>query len=120
MSRELYAFRTRQNIDAGPVEGRAKRVGMQRLAPLVVRLFVAMSAVLSLGKSAGLNEIVGIGASVTWKCEVVLAEAKIVSLANFFGVVCAVECAVGLNAGAEVHRSQERRCARREANNDAG
>ena len=92
---------------------------MQRLAPLVVCLFVAMSAVLGFGESTGLDEIVCVRGGITRERKVVFAEAKIERLADFFRVVCAVESAVGMNLSGEVHRSQERGDAQREANNDA-
>jgi hypothetical protein len=80
---------------------------------------MAMSAILGFGKSAGLNEIVGFGGGVTGECEVLLAETKIVRLANFFRVIRAVEGVVGLNAGAEMHRSQDRGGAKYEADDEA-
>ena len=78
--RELDAFGADQDVDAGPVERRAERVGVQRLTPLVVGLFVAMAAILRLRKSAGLNELVALDGSIAGQRQVVLAETKIVGL----------------------------------------
>src|SRR5580704_16970895 len=119
VSRELDALAANQDVDAGPVKRRAKRVRMQRLAPLVVRLFVTVSAILGLRKSAGLNEIVSVCGGVTGQREVARTEAEIEGLANLFGVVRTIERSVGLHPGAEMHRSQEPGGAHHEADDDA-
>src|SRR5271170_7524928 len=45
MPRELNAPGLDQNVDAGAIERRSKRIGVQGLTPLVVRLLMAMPTV---------------------------------------------------------------------------
>src|SRR5580704_10294250 len=120
VTRELDAFGTDQDVNAGAVERRTEGVGVQGLPPLVVGLFVAVSAIFGLGKSTGPNEIVGLGGGVTRKRKVIFAETKIVGLADLFRVIRAVESAVGLSASNEVYRSQKRGGAHHDASDDAG
>jgi hypothetical protein len=47
-----------QDIDAGAIERRAEGIGMQRLAPLMICLLVAMAAVSGIWKSARFKKFV--------------------------------------------------------------
>ncbi len=58
VTRELDPLRAQQNIYAGAIEGCAKRIRMQRVAPLAVSLRVASTAVFGVRKRRGWNEIV--------------------------------------------------------------
>lgn len=46
MARKLDALRARQNVHAGPIERRTKRVRMQRLTPFGISLRMASATVL--------------------------------------------------------------------------
>ena len=56
VAREFDALGAHENVDAGAIERRAEGIGMQRLAPLVVGLLVAVPAVSRIGKGAGRQE----------------------------------------------------------------
>src|SRR5580658_6112134 len=99
VARELDAFGADEDVDAGAVERRAEGVGVQRLTPLAVGLFVAMLAVLGFRKSAGLNEVIALDGCIAGEREIVFAEKKVVSLANLVGVILAFGVVAGLCAG---------------------
>ena len=53
VARKFNSLGADQDVHAGAIERRAESIGVQRLAPLVVRLLVAMAAVGGIGKGAG-------------------------------------------------------------------
>src|ERR1700752_2592999 len=53
---EFDALRPNENIDAGAIEWCPERVGVQRLAPLVIRLLMAMPAVVGAWKRRRLKK----------------------------------------------------------------
>src|ERR1039457_4460064 len=88
--RELDALGSQQNVDAGSIEGRSKRVRVQRLAPLTVRLLMTASAIGSWQEGLRLNEIVAFHGGVARGRDFVGTEAEIVCPAYLGGVVLAV------------------------------
>src|ERR1035438_2366925 len=90
MPRELDALGSQQNVDAGSIEGRSKRVRVQRLAPLTVRLLMTASAIGSWQEGLRLNEIVAFHGGVARGRDFVGTEAEIVCSAYLGGVVLAV------------------------------
>ena len=60
MTGKLDSLGSQQDVDAVAIEGRTERVGVERLAPLVVRLLVAMSAVLGIRKRGRLQKIIAL------------------------------------------------------------
>src|SRR5208282_4590051 len=97
--REFDAFGADQDVDARAVERRAEGVGVQRLAPLAIGFLVAMAAVLGFRESAWLNKIVALDGSIAGEGQIVLAEKKVVGLADFVGVILAFGVFGGLGAG---------------------
>ena len=85
--REFDAFGTHQDVDAGAVERRPKRIRVQRLAPLVVSLFVTMLAVFGLGERGRRNKFVAYGGGIPGKRKVVFTKMKIVGLPRRVGVI---------------------------------
>ena len=83
---EFDSFGSDEDVNASPVEGSAKRVGVQRLAPLVVRLLVTVAAVVGRGKRVWLQEGVADYGRITWGRDIVRAEGEVVSFADFVGV----------------------------------
>src|SRR5580698_6228468 len=98
MARELNAFGIDQDIHARPVEGSTEGVRVQRLAPLVVSLLVAMGAVAGIGKGPRLNEIVPIDPHHPRNKRLILAEAKVIGVAYFVGILLPISVllAIGL------------------------
>lgn len=80
---------------------------MQRLAPLAVGFLVAMTAILWRWKRTGLNKLVSLDGCVAGKRYVVFAEAEVIRLPDFVGVIDAVEPVVRLDMGDEPLGSQE-------------
>src|SRR5271163_3096400 len=89
MARELNAFGIDEDIHARPVEGSTEGVRVQCLTPLVVGLLVAMCAVAGIGKGARLNEIIAFHLHGPRKKKLILAEAKVIGLAYFVGILLA-------------------------------
>jgi hypothetical protein len=56
----------------------------------MVSLLVAMCAVAGIGKGARLNEVVALDQHRPWNKRLILAEAKVISLAYFVGVLFAI------------------------------
>ena len=67
MARELNALGVHEDVDAGAIEGRAKGIGVQSLAPFVVGLLVAMATVGGVGKGLRINEGVAYDGGISWK-----------------------------------------------------
>ena len=88
--RVFDAFRPDENVDAGAIKRRSKRIRVQRLAPLVVGLLVTMRAVGCVRKSSGLNEIVSFNGYVARRGELVCAKAVVVAGANLVGIFFAI------------------------------
>ena len=59
---------------------------MQCLAPLVIRLLMAMSAILRVREGSGLNEIIAFDRRVPGHSKLVLAEAVVVGSTHLVGV----------------------------------
>src|ERR1700722_8209263 len=56
MAREFDSFCADQDVDAGSIKRGAKRIGMQSLAPFMVRLLMTMAAVRSIRKGTCLKK----------------------------------------------------------------
>jgi hypothetical protein len=62
---KLNSFGAKKNIHACPIERRAESIGVQSLAPLVIRLLVAVAAILGIWKSPRLQEIIALGGRIS-------------------------------------------------------
>ena len=80
MASVLDALGFLENVDAGAVERRAKRVRMERLTPLSIGFLVAMGAVGGVGESARLDEIAVDCGCISGSSQGTFAELEIVSL----------------------------------------
>jgi hypothetical protein len=98
---ELDALGAQQNVDAGAIEGRAKGVRVQRLAPLAVGFLMTASAIRSRQEGLRLNEIVAFDGRVARRRDFVGPEAEIVGRAYFGGVGFAVGGLILLRPGCD-------------------
>jgi hypothetical protein len=85
--RELDAPGAQQDIYTGPVKRRAKRIGVQRLAPLAVSFLMAFTAILGFGKSRGRYEVVALDGGVSRRGDLVFAEMETIVFPNVFCVL---------------------------------
>ena len=90
MAGELDALGADEDVDAGAVERSAEGVGVQRLAPLVVGLLVAVPAVFCIRVGAGGQKFFTFNGRVSGRRDIVGAEYKIVGLVDLIGVKFAV------------------------------
>ena len=113
MARILNSLGAGQNVDAGAIEGRSKRVCMQRLAPLVVGLLVAMAAVGRIRKGVRLKKVVAFHGSITGTGDVAFGEGEVVCLAHFVrvGLACVGLIVARIFRPIGTMEQQERDCA---------
>src|SRR5580658_1615407 len=76
VTRELDALLAPQYVDARPVKRRSKRVRVQRLPPMIVRLLVASFAIRRLRKRSRLNEVISLDGRVPRRGYVALSESE--------------------------------------------
>jgi hypothetical protein len=92
--RELDALGAQQDVDAGSIERRAKRVRMQRLAPLTIGLLMAAPAIGSRQECARLDEIVALHRGVARRGNLAAAEVEIIGRADLVGIALALGCLI--------------------------
>ncbi len=83
---KLNSFGAKQNIHARPVERCAESIGVQRLAPLVIRLLVAVTAIFGIWKGPRLQEIVAFRSGIAGHSDFVFGKWKVVGLAYLIRV----------------------------------
>ena len=88
---KLHALGAQENIDALAVKRRAEGVGMEGLAPLVVRLFVAVAAVASIRKCAGGEKLIPLHRGIAGEGDIVFGECEVVGFPD--------GCVVGFAGG---------------------
>ena len=86
MPRELDPLRPHNDVHAGAIERRPEGIGMQRLAPLVVRLLMAVAAVSRIGKGAGLEKVATNGRGIARHRKLVFAKRETIGLSNLVSI----------------------------------
>ena len=86
MPRKLNALGAHQNVHAGAIKRCTKGVGMQRLTPLVIRLLMAVPAVLRVQKGGRLKKVTALDCRVPWQRNLVLDKWKLVEGAHMVRV----------------------------------
>ena len=82
VTRKFDPLGAKQNIHAGAIKRRAEGIGVQRLAPLVVSLLVAMTAVRSVRKSVCREKFAAFDSRVSRRRDGFGSKGKTVGLAN--------------------------------------
>ena len=81
---------------------------MQCLAPLVVGLLMAMSAILRVGEGSGLNEIIAFNGRIPGHSELIRAKPVVVGSTNLVGVFFARCILVGSSLNGAHKKAQSR------------
>lgn len=98
MARKFYTLCPCEDVYTCSVKRRPKRIGVQCLTPLTVRLRVTMSTVIGVRKRAWLNELVSFNGRVSGNRNLVFAERKAIRFVDCCRVCLALGILIALRS----------------------